>query len=46
MSRSGQRSPLEDQDVPEPPVPHEHRRQRGHDGQLDDERREQHLLGG
>ena len=27
---------LEDQDVPEPPVAHQHRRQRGHDGQLDD----------
>ena len=37
---------LEDQDVAEPPVPDQHRRQRGHDRELDDERREQHLLGG
>ena len=35
---------LENQDVAEPPVPRQHRRQRGHDGQLDDERREQDLL--
>ena len=39
-------APLEDQDVAEPPVAHQHRRQRGHDRQLDDQRREQHLLGG
>ena len=37
---------LEDQDVAEPPVAHQHRRQRGHHRQLDDERREQDLLGG
>ena len=37
---------LENQDVPEPPVAHEHRRQRRHDRQLHDERREQDLLAG
>ena len=39
-------APLEDQDVAEPAVPHQHRRQRRHDRQLDDQRREQELLGG
>ena len=38
-------APLEDEDVPEPPVAHEHRREQGHDGQLEDERRDQHLIG-
>jgi len=38
------RAALEDQDVPEPPVPDEHRGQRGHHRQLDDQRRQQHLL--
>ncbi len=42
----GPAAPLEDQDVAEPPVPHQHGRQRGHDGELDDQRREQDLLGG
>ncbi len=37
---------LEDQDVAEPPVADQHGRQCGHDGQLHDQRREQHLLGG
>ena len=37
---------LEDQDVAEAPVAHKHRRQRRHDGELDDERRQQDLLGG
>ena len=36
---------FEDEDVPEAPVPHQHGRQRGHHGQLHDERREQQLLG-
>ena len=38
-------APFEDQHVPEPPVPHEHGRQRGHDRELDDQRGEQDLLG-
>jgi len=36
-------APLEDQHVPEPPVPHEHGGQRGHDRELDDQRGEQEL---
>jgi len=32
--------------VAEAPVAHKHRRQRRHDGELDDERRQQDLLGG
>ena len=37
---------LEDQNVPEPPVARQHRRQRGHDGQLADQCGQQELLGG
>ena len=37
---------FEDQDVAEASVPDEHRRQGRHDGELHDQRREQHLLGG
>ena len=37
---------FEDQDVAEPAVADEHGRQRGHDRELHDQRREQHLLGG
>ena len=37
---------LEDQDVAEPAVADQHGRQGGHDGELDDQRRQQHLLGG
>ena len=36
----GQRAALEDQDVPEAPVPDEHRRERGHHRELEDERSE------
>ena len=46
IRRSRQPAALEDQDVPEPPVPHQHRRQQGHDGQLEDERGQQDLVGG
>ena len=35
---------LEDQDVAKPAVPHQHRRQRGHDREFDDERGQQDLL--
>ena len=35
---------LEDQDLPEAPVPHQHRRQQRHHRQLEDERRQQQLL--
>ncbi len=37
---------FEDQDVAKAPIPDEHRGQGGHHGQLDDQRREQHLIGG
>ena len=37
---------LEDQDVAEPAVSDQHGGQRRHDGELHDQRREQHLLGG
>ena len=40
----GHRAALENQDVAEAAVPDEHRRQRGHHRELDDERCEQHLL--
>ena len=36
---------LEDEDVPEPPVPHQHRRQGRHDGDFGEERGKQHILG-
>ena len=35
---------LEDQDVAKPAIPHQHRRQRGHDREFDDERGQQDLL--
>ena len=37
---------LEDQDVAEAPIARQHRRQRCHDGELADQRRQQELLGG
>ena len=39
-------APLEDQDVAEPAVADEHGRQGSHDRELDDQRRQQHLIGG
>ena len=39
-------APLEDQDVPETPVAHQHRRQDGDDGELDHQRGQEHLGGG
>ena len=41
----GPAAALEDQDVPEPAEPGEHRRQHRHDRQLDDQRRQQQLIG-
>ncbi len=38
-------APLEDEDVPEPPVSHQHRRQRRHDGHFDQQRRQEEVLG-
>ena len=38
-------APFEDEDVPEPPVPHQHGRQRRHDGHFDQQRRQEEVLG-
>jgi hypothetical protein len=37
---------FKNQDMAEPPIPHEHRGQGSHHRQFHDERREQNLLGG